>query len=296
MILIGFALRRGTDWSVSFWDGLERLVYFVLFPSLLFISILRAPLRPAEHGPAVAIALCCMLAGILLAALARRILRPEPGQFAAGAQCAFRFNSYIGLALAQRVGGTEGLALCAIVIGFCAGPSNFGAVLPLARARGTRLAAELARNPLVIATLAGLIGNAFGFVAPGPLDETLRRLGSAAIALGLLSVGAGLHRNPGAHPGSDFASGWRLGLWLASTKLVVMPALALVAAHGLGLPSTTLMVVVMFNALPPSSSAYVLASRMGGDGPYVARLLSASTLASMLMIPFWLGMARWVSG
>jgi len=47
-------------------------------------------------------------------------------------------------------------------------------------------------------------------------------------------------------------------------------------------------VVVMFGALPTASSAYILAMRMGGDGPGVAWLISASTLGAMLTMPFWL--------
>jgi predicted permease len=51
-------------------------------------------------------------------------------------------------------------------------------------------------------------------------------------------------------------------------------------------------VVVLFAALPAASSAYILAVRMGGDGPSVAWLISASTLASMVTLPLW---AAWLS-
>jgi malonate transporter and related proteins len=44
-------------------------------------------------------------------------------------------------------------------------------------------------------------------------------------------------------------------------------------------------VVVAFAALPTASSAYVLAVRMGGNGPYVAGLVTVSTLLGMLSLP-----------
>ena len=36
----------------------------------------------------------------------------------------------------------------------------------------------------------------------------------------------------------------------------------------------------------------MLASRMGGDARFVAFLISVSTIASLLALPFWLWMAR----
>ena len=41
-----------------------------------------------------------------------------------------------------------------------------------------------------------------------------------------------------------------------------------------------------FSALPTASSAYVLAARMGYNGPYVAALVTLSTLLGMLSLPF----------
>jgi predicted permease len=64
-------------------------------------------------------------------------------------------------------------------------------------------------------------------------------------------------------------------------------AAALVWAFKLdGLQATTLLV---FGAMPTASSAYVLASRMGYNGGYVAALVTASTVLGMLSLPFALG-------
>ena len=46
LILIGFVLCRYTALDRGLWDGVERLVYYVLFPVLLFNSIVKAPLEP----------------------------------------------------------------------------------------------------------------------------------------------------------------------------------------------------------------------------------------------------------
>ena len=69
-----------------------------------------------------------------------------------------------------------------------------------------------------------------------------------------------------------------------------MPAIALLLIRAFGLNGVHADVALIFAALPTASSAYILAQRMGGDGARVAWLISAGTLASMLGIPFWLGL------
>jgi len=75
-------------------------------------------------------------------------------------------------------------------------------------------------------------------------------------------------------------------------KLMPLPAIG----HGLdssfGLPHLQLQILVTFCALPTVSSAYVLATRMGGNGPFVAFVVSASTLQSALNLPIWLAPAH----
>ena len=71
-----------------------------------------------------------------------------------------------------------------------------------------------------------------------------------------------------------------------------MPAAALLLGRWAGLPLLQLQIVVIFCALPTASSCYVLAARLGGNGPYVAFLVSASTLLSVATLPLWLALVR----
>ena len=74
----------------------------------------------------------------------------------------------------------------------------------------------------------------------------------------------------------------------------VLPAVAIGLTAALALPAEQRMIVVLFAALPTASSAYVLAARMGGDGAYVAGLVTVSTLLGMVSVPLWLAvLARW---
>lgn len=285
LILIGLALRRRTDWGDRFWDGLERLVYYVLFPALLFASIVRTRFELAQVASFVGTGLAALMAGVALGFAARPLLKPDARQFASGVQCAFRFNSYVALALASRLGGEAGVALIAVMVGFSVPVANMFAVWSLARHAGSGVAREMLRNPLIVSTLAGIAVNATGLALPEPVAATLTRLGQAALALGLLSVGAGLRF--GAIAGANaFAA------WITAVKLVAMPAVAWLVGVRLGLAALPLQMAMLFAAMPTASSAYILANRMGGDGALVAWMISISTLGSIVTLPLWLSLVR----
>jgi predicted permease len=285
LILLGVLLKKHSAFTEDFWSGLERLVYFVLFPSLLFASTASTRFDAEGTGKLLVMGLAVTAAGVLLGSAIKPWFRADPLDFASGVQTAFRFNSYIALAIAGRLGGTPGIAIMALLIGTSVPLANTAAVYGLARHGGATLWVELARNPLIIGTLAGLIVNACGLALPETLSLTLGRLGSASVALGLITVGAGL-RMTGART-QRFVLGW----WLA-VKLLALPAIALALAEYGQLAPLPRQILVMFGALPAASSAYILAVRMGGNGPLVAFLISTSTLISALTLPLWLALVR----
>ena len=286
LILLGFALRRWLRLGDHVWTGLEKLVYFVLFPALLFNSIARANLAWSEAAPLLGVGLLVMIAGMVLGAAARWLFPISPVSFASQFQCAFRFNTYIGLAVAAKLHGATGIAAMGLLTGAMVPPVNIAAVGMLARHGGVSLWRELARNPLLLATLAGLLWNLSGVAMPVPAGQFLGRLADAAIALGLLAVGAALRLD--GKPGGGYGA----GAWFLGVKLLALPAAAITLGRLLGLSGIYFDIALIFAALPTASSAYILAQRMGGDGRSVAWLISAGTLTAMVTLPLWLAFGR----
>ena len=289
LILTGLALCRLTPLRRPVWEVVERLVYHLLFPALLFASIVKSPLQPGDASVLVLGGMALCLTGMVLAAGLRWWPGVAPRLQASGAQVAFRFNSYIALALAERIGGAQGVAWIALLIAFCVPLCNAGAVWSLARHGGQDLLKELARNPLILSTVTGLAVKVMGVPLPGWALETVGRMGQAALPMGLLAVGAGLQMTGlTASPGLASA--------LLAIRHAILPALALFAGGLLGLPPAQYAILVAFGALPTASSAYVLAVRMGGHGPFVAGLITVSTLLGMATIPLWLAALAWWRG
>ena len=282
LILCGYLVCRFTRLDRSVWAPVESLVYFFLFPVLLFHSLVKSPLDLAAASSLIAAGLSLGLCAIALAYslpwwpwVGRQIDRRD---HAASAQVAFRFNSFIALALAERLAGAQGLLLIAVLIGVCVPLFNVGAVWPMARQGQGGFVRELLRNPLILATAAGLLANLLGFRMPDWLEPGVQRIGNASLALGLLAAGAGMQLG-------SLRGGLTLGASVLGIKHLALPLLAVLMARLWGLDAAQTLTLMAFSALPTASSAYVLAARMGYNGPYVAALVTLSTLLGMVSLP-----------
>ncbi|WP_041376556.1 AEC family transporter [Polaromonas naphthalenivorans] len=290
LILCGYLLCRHTPLNRSVWSQVESLVYYFLFPVLLFQSIVKTPLDLGATSSLIGAGLTLGLASIALA----YSLPYLPGlrqhidlrEHAASAQVAFRFNSFIGLALAERLAGSQGLQLIAVLIGVCVPLFNVAAVWPMARHAGRGFLRELVRNPLIVATASGLAANLLGFSLPDWSVPTLSRIGASSIVLGLMAAGAGMQFG-------HLSQAKTLAVAVLSIRHFLLPLMALGLTRAFGLSAVQSTVLMAFSALPTASSAYVLAARMGYNGGYVAGLVTLSTLLGVVSLPFALGLLRW---
>ncbi len=287
LILCGWLVCRYTALNRTVWQQVEALVYYFLFPVLLFQSIVRSPLDLGSASSLIGAGLTLGLSGIALAytvpwwpLIGRHVDRSD---HAGSAQVAFRFNSFVALALAERVAGPQGLLSVAVLIGFCVPLFNIGAVWPMARQSGAHFGGALLRNPLIVGTASGLAANLLGFQIPGWLEPTVTRIGAASLALGLMAAGAGMQFG-------SLAKGKALAVSVLAIRHAITPVLALLLARLFRLDPGQTLVLLMFSALPTASSCYVLAAKMGYNGAYVAALVTLSTLAAGLSVPFALAL------
>ena len=289
LIFCGYLVCRYTALDRACWDKVDGLVYYFLFPVLLFQSIVRNPLDLAATSGLIGAGLLMGLTGIALSyslpylPLLRRHI--DAREHAGAAQVAFRFNSFIALALAERLAGSQGLALIAVLIGVTVPLYNAAAVFPMARHGNTGFGRALLRNPLIIATVLGLAANLAGLRIPDLLEPAVTRIGGASLALGLLAAGAGMQFGP-------LGRAKVLAVALLSIRHFWLPLVAWGLARLFRLDPVQTSVLLAFSALPTAASCYVLAARMGYNGAYVAGLVTLSTLLGVISLTFALGILR----
>ncbi|QFT86610.1 Membrane transport protein [Halomonas sp. THAF12] len=287
LILLGALLGRGPWPGGDFWARLEGLIYYLLFPAMLVATLAEADIRAV---PVARLALV-LLGSLLLLAVGLWTLRPRLGldmpAFTSVFQGALRFNTYVGVAGAAALHGSAGATVAAVAVALMVPLVNVLCVLTFLAAGtlgkggvGASLRA-LARNPLILACLAGAGLNLTGVGLPGWSHEAVALLGRAALPLGLVAVGVALR--PQAMLRRDG------GLWTSTLiKLALLPALVLGLATLLGLGPVSRDVVLLFAALPTATSAYILSRQLGGDAELMAALITAQTLLAMISLPLWL--------
>jgi len=281
LILLGVAMRRWFGLNPDFWPQLDRLIYYVFFPALLFSSLSHFRIDFGTATPMLLVAALFMCCGIALGYAAKYFFHAPAKVYSATFQSSFRFNSYVGLAIAGGLHGQDGLAAIGFLMGFMVPVANVASVLMLARHSESHWLKEILLNPLIAATAGGIAFSLAGLHLPRMLDDTLGLLSQASLPMGLIAVGAGLRmQGLHSHPGT---------LWYGvAVKLLVLPAIAWGLAVAFGLGGVYFHIPVLMAALPVSTVAYVLAKRMGGDGDTIAAQVMLSTLLSALTLPLWL--------
>ena len=284
VILLGLALRRWDFPGEAFWPFAERLTYYVLFPALLVESLATADIGAFRAGPLALAIVSTILITTLVTMQLRRRLQIDGPAFTSIVQGAVRTNTYVGLALALALFGEAGLVVIALVIAMWVPTANLVSVTLLGRYAADRpvnilrVIGMVARNPLILACVAGIVLNLSGVGLPWVLEPIFELLGRGALPLGLLAVGAALDL----HALGRQRRFIRLACVL---KVIVMPALAYGACAVLGIEGLTRAVLVIQAALPSSPYSYVLARELGGDAALMSGIITMQTGLAFLSLP-----------
>lgn len=93
LMALGLLLVRWSFLPITFFNGAEKLVYYLLFPALLFSSMAKSQLSIQQISTLGLATALVILSGVILSFIALPVLKPDRMRHASVAQCAYRFNS-----------------------------------------------------------------------------------------------------------------------------------------------------------------------------------------------------------
>ncbi len=303
LIVAGHLARRWNIIAPDNWPGVEQLGFRLLFPAILLTSVYRAELSPGVLAPYLGVLLLTFAVTGIAALLMRRPLRLTNPRLTSHFQGALRFNSLLILAVAAQGLGQSAVSDLAVALAILIPLFNIAAIIALtlcppenpdmpriARAQALRrITAEILRNPLVLGCALGLALNLSGVELPPWVLSPLDWLGQGALAVGLLTVGAGiqlrrlLNRDP--------------ALWVSvGMRLVFCPLLFLALAFVVGLPGGQIASGLLATAAPGASVGYILARQMGGDAEFFADIFTWQTILAAISLPLWLSVGSALAG
>jgi len=288
IIILGFVLRKSNFIPLGQWRGVELIAYWLLFPALLITTLARSTLSFGELAPFALTLLALVIIMSLIVWLARIPLRKlmdvQGPAFTTIFQTATRWHGFIALAIVAKLYGDNGLAILAIAFAVMVPYLNVVNILVLTTYAGRTkptpgmIFFNLARNPLIIGISIGIIVKLSGIVLPDPVFTTLDLLGSGALGVSLLAMGAGLSWR------AMRLSGKRVVV-ASALRLLLTPALGAALAILFGVSGEQFVIVIVTAAVPTAVNGYVLARTMGGDAELYAATSTAQVLASFVTLP-----------
>jgi len=282
LILLGVGLARTGFVKADFWDGLHKLLYWVLLPSLIL-----SELASSQHSLGTGLrtwlilmtATLCVLPLAWLCTLLLRLPRADLGVFL---QATFRGNlAFVGIPVIQFALGEKAEAVIPVALLVFAPTMVVYNVLsvvllqagrhPLDRRMFGRVGLEILRNPLIIATVLGLLWQLAPGENPEVIIRTLRTLGATAAPMALLAIGAAFAKFSLI---PDLAS-----VVAGLVKTAALPTMAWWISGWAGMPPDQRFIVMIFSASPTAAAAYIMAKAMGGN----ERLASGAVVWSTLL-------------
>jgi len=211
----------------------------------------------------------------------RGIAAPQASSLLQGSA---RFNTFIGLAIAEAVFGTAGLQIAVLGSALLVPVVNVTVVTLMTRqlgGGGKSILLGLVKNPLILSICAGVLFNLAGLNEVPVLHEMARILGAAALPIMLLCVGANLKLR-------GLTGSVRIISFSLIGKFLINPAAVIIAALLIKADPLTFQVALIFAALPTGVASYTLAREMRGDAPLMAAIITTQTLISFVTLPFTL--------
>jgi len=288
IIICGYVFKKTKFPGDDFWPGTERIVYYFLYPALLFSSSAGASWEIFSVASMVWAILAAMffMSGLLL--LLRPRLSQNDASFTSVFQGSLRFTSYIGFAAVFALFGDEGLYLAAVFITIMIPVVNVLCVMVLVRYGGQKtgwywIFTTVLKNPLILACLAGMALNLLGLQLPVMVENFTTIIGRGSLPLGLLAVGASLQISAIKKTGREL-------IYACLLKLTLMPLLMWCSCILIGVDRISTAVAVLFAALPSSPLSYILAKQLGGDTKLMSSIIAVQTCISMVSLPIIIGL------
>ena len=287
---------------------LSNAAFYLFVPALLFRTTARIDLHTLPWRTLAAFfvpAIGCLLAVYLFGRRAQNAAGPAAAPSVRALSVSFGNTVQLGIPMATALFGVEGLAVHLAIVSLHAllllTVATTLVELDLARARAVHRGGEhslsatlrtTVRNtvihPVVLPVLVGLLFNLAGFRIPALADETLLLLAQAVVPVCLVVIGMSL-----AHYGVRGAL--RGAAWMSAAKLLLLPALVLVAGHwGAGLIGMPLAVIVLCAALPVGSNALLFAQRYQTLEHEATAAIVISTFGFVVSAPLWLLVVGWI--
>ncbi|MCB9358713.1 AEC family transporter [Candidatus Woesearchaeota archaeon] len=278
VMFVGYAMKRTGFLPEKFGNQLNRFVYYIALPVMLFVSTSSSDIRGIDSFKIIISFMITVAVVLLISFIASSGLKNIRGPFI---QASFRCNmAYLGIPIVTTTFGEDALGIAAIIVMVAVITNTILSILILkafGKDHKPPKLRELFVNPLVISIVAGLIFSYFALPLPIIISNTFDFLARVSLPLILIVIGYSLSFNEiKKYIMPDFIA--------ATIKLIIMPAVAFIVLNFLGLHGLELKTAVLLTAMPTAVMSQAFAKELKADSHFAASAVNFSTLSSIITI------------
>ena len=285
LMVIGYVLVHHTKLAdKELCSKANALVFKVFLPCMLFKNIYQSDIRTQIDTE-----LCLFAAGsllllfVLLCLIVPKVVKKE-NQQGVVIQGIFRSNYVIfGVAVVENMYGPENTVTAAVLSAILVPMYNFLAVIALSVFGAKRehdwkkILGNILRNPLIIASVLGILFSYFGIHMPKAAETTLGDLAKLATPIAFLILG-------GDFDFSKVKGNLRMVGGVIGVKMVVLPLLTIPVMIGMGYRDAELLSALLAYQTPVAVSSYIMAQQAGADEQLAGQLVVFSSAASVFTL------------
>lgn len=291
VMVIGYVLKQTGMLNEHFVAAANRFNFKVTLPCLLFRDISGVDIRAVFDVKYVLFCALTSTACFWLIWGGTKLFLKEKSMRGAFVQASFRSSAAVmGLAFIENIYGTSAMGPLMIV---SAVPLyNIFSVIVLTF-EGAHAGSEnqiqkikeacsnIAKNPIILGILAGLIVGLLGIDFPVIVDKTVNSVAQMATPLALITIGAGFE-------GRKALAKMKPTIAAALIKLVIQPLIFLPAAAWMGFKGEKIIAILIMLASPTTPSCYIMAKNMDNDGVLTASVIVTTTLLAAFTLTGWI--------
>ncbi len=280
LIGLGFYLFQSRMLNAEFWNGAEKLNYYILFPSLLFSSLAHANINMGHIDSilmVIFIVMAIVLGSVYTFALFKKIPVTETGVYV---QSLIRFNTYIGLSIATTLNNPEIKSILVNILAIAIPFVNVISILSLTPKNQLKIKnifLSLIKNPLISSCLLGITFNLCNIPIWSGFTGLLNAFSSSSLMLGLLCVGTAIQLK-------GMKKYLAQSIIISALRLLLIPFIAWLSIHFFDLNHEAIVAIMIFFAIPTASSAYILTKLLKGNYQLMASVISLQTILSVFSL------------
>ena len=291
VMVIGYILKQIGMLNDNFVTVANRFNFKVTLPFMLFRDISGVDIRAVFDIRYVLFCALVSTACFWIIWGGVKLFLKDQSMRGAFVQASFRSSAAVmGLAFIQNMYGSSAMGPLMIVsavplynifsvIVLTFEGAHSGEVDPKQKVKDACI--NIAKNPIILGILAGLVVGLLGIDFPVIVDKTVNSVAQMATPLALITIGAGVE-------GRKELAKIRPTIAASMIKLVVQPLIFLPVAAWMGFRGEQMIAILIMLASPTTPSCYIMAKNMDNDGVLTASVIVMTTLLAAFTLTGWI--------